>query len=406
VGYQKQVFSGLGWLGLWRGVTRGLAFVKIAIIARVLAPSDYGLFAIAALLLTFLEVFTQTGINVFFVQGEAEIDDYIDTAWVVSVLRGLLIASLIFVSAPLVAIFFSTPQAKGLIYMITLVPLIRGFINPSIAKLQKELEFRKYSYYQISLFVVEAIVTVIMVILTHSALGLVWGMIASSAYDVIFSFVVCSPRPALSFELNKAKHIVGRGKWLTISAIGRYFFEQGDDLLVGRLLGSGSLGIYQMAYKISTLPVTEISDVVGRVTFPVYTKISADKQRLVSAYLKITILIIAASVPFGLFVILFPEFVVNFLLGKQWLDAVSLLRILIVYGVLRSIIANYSALFLAKKRQEYVAMITLVSFLGMAASIFPLILRYGLLGAAWAPLIGTLLTYPFVWYLFKQRLFK
>lgn len=406
MGYKKQVFRGIGWLGVWRGITRGLSFVKIAIIARILAPSSYGLFGIATLLLTFLELLTETGINVFFVQGEGEIDDYIDTAWVVSIVRGLLISLLILVSTPLVVLFFSAPEAKSLLYIIGIVPLIRGFINPSIAILQKELQFKKYSYYKISLFTIEAFVAVIAVIITRSPVGLVWGMLVSSLYDVAISFAICKPWPKFRFNTKKARHIIGRGKWMTMSFVSNYLFEQGDDLFVGKLLGTGSLGIYQMAYKISTLPVTEISDVVSKVTFPVYAKISDDKQRLSSAYVKTTIMIIVASVPFGLFVILFPEFIVNILLGKKWLEVVGLLRILIIYGVLRSIISNYSALFLAKKRQEYVAFTTSVSFLGMAISIYPLIIRYGLLGAAWAPLIGTLVTYPLVWYLYNRKVLK
>ena len=82
-------------MGLLRGSVRFDGFIKLAILARILTPSEFGIFGIAALMLAFLEVMTETGINVFLVQEEGKLEEYISTSWLVSIIRGFLISILL-----------------------------------------------------------------------------------------------------------------------------------------------------------------------------------------------------------------------------------------------------------------------------------------------------------------------
>jgi len=93
-------------MGGLRVSTRLLAFVKIAILARILTPSQFGLFGIALLVLAFLETMTESGINIFLIQEKAKLERYNDTAWLVSIFRGLLISLIIFLSADAISSFF------------------------------------------------------------------------------------------------------------------------------------------------------------------------------------------------------------------------------------------------------------------------------------------------------------
>ncbi|OGY18420.1 MAG: hypothetical protein A2900_03860 [Candidatus Chisholmbacteria bacterium RIFCSPLOWO2_01_FULL_50_28] len=405
MGYFHQAVKGTGWMGGLRLIIRLVALLKLAILARILVPSQFGLFGIASLVVAFLETLTETGINVFLIQDEGDIEEYIDTAWVVSIVRGILIASIIVLSAPLVAIFFSSKDSFQLLLLIALVPFLRGFINPAIVKLQKELQFHKQFIVQSVVVVFEAAITIFLALRMRSVESLIFGMIGGALLEIAISFLLIRPRPKLALEKTKTTRIIGRGKWITAAGFFNYLFHHGDDIVVGKLLGTTSLGLYQMAYKISTLPITEVADVFGKVTFPIFTRISGDTERLRKAFVKTTVGITLLVLPFGIFLFLFPNQVIAFVFGEQWLIAAPALQLLAIFGVIRAISGSSSALFLAVKKQEYVTGLTLVSILGLAVTIVPLVNRYGILGAAASATIGALAALPVIGY-YLRRVFS
>lgn len=405
MGYFRKTIVGISWTGALRGSTRIIAFLKIAVLARLLTPAQFGLFGIAALVLAFLEILTETGMNVFLIQGEGKIEDYINSAWAVSIIRGMIISAIIVISAPFIASFFKSPDSYRLILLISLVPFLRGFINPAIIKFQKELQFNREFALRFSIFFVDASFAVFFVLITRDASGLVWGLIAGVVLEVILSFILFKPRPTLAFEFEKVKRVVGRGKWVTAAGVFKYLFEQGDDIVVGRLLSTSSLGLYQIAYKISTLPITEVAQVFSKVTFPVYVKISKDAARLKRAFIKTTTVIALLVIPIGLILFFFPEKVILIILGPNWLEAASTLRVLSVFGVIKAVSDSSYALFMAVKKQEYVTVLTLVSIFGLAVTIIPLVLRFGIVGAAISALIGLSLSIPVVVY-YSRKVFS
>lgn len=389
-------------MGGLRASTRVIAFLKIAILARILVPEQFGLFGIASLVLVFLEILTETGINIFFIQGEGKIKDYLDTAWIVSIVRGTLISLVIILAAPIIASFFNSPDARSLLILIGVVPFLRGFINPSIVKFQKELQFNKEFLLRFLVFTFDALVAIVLAIMTKSATSLVWGLIAGVFLEILLSFVFIQPRPKLAFELAKVKRVIGRGKWVTAYSIFDYLFRQGDDIIVGRLMDAASLGLYQVAYKISSLPISEVAGVFGKVSFPVFVKISGDTKRLKKAFLKTFLSVGILTLPFCVLFLIFPKQIILLILGDKWLAAAPVLKLLSLFGLIRGLSGPTSALFIALKKQEYVSAVTFVSMLGLAITIVPLVARFGIVGAGLSALVGAIVAWPFiVFYLFK-----
>lgn len=403
--YAKIVAKGVFWTGSSKLLTRLVGFVRIAILARLLTPLDFGVYGVAALVLAFMEIVTETGINVFLVQGEGILKDYIDTAWIVSIFRGLVIFVFLFITSGTIALFFDSQNAALLVKLVAVVALLRGFINPALVSLQKELKFRTEFFFQFTLFAVETITALFFAFTLRSPAALVYAMIASALVEVVLSFVVFDLKPRLNFQMNKFKHVIKRGKWVTMSTLSRYGFEELDDVVVGKLLHTELLGIYQVAYKISSLPLTEIGQVFGKVTFPVYVQLVSDKLRLRRAYLRTLLTITILVIPFGLVFYFFPEFVITLLLGEQWLAATSILKALAVFGVAKAVVYTVYPLFNAMKLQERVATATFISFMGMILTIFPLIARFGAVGAAYAATIGLLLSIPYTFLTLRKVLF-
>ena len=400
--YFKSAVSGVSWIGSLRGFIRIVGFLKIAILARILTPDQFGVFAIATLVLIFLETLTQTGINVYLIQHKRKIDEYVDTAWVISIARGILMFIVLILLSPLIAKFFSSPESRYVIMLISIVPLIKGFINPSIAKIQKDLMFKKDFAIRATLFGIDTVVVIVVAIITKSAASLAIGLMVSAVFEVILSFRLFEPRPKFVYNAKKAKQIIHRGKWVTFAGIFNYGYQNGDDIVVGRVLGSYSLGLYQVAYKISTLPLTEVTQVFGRVNFPIYVKIARDKDRLKKAFKKTLLATVALVLPFGIAIFLFPKLIILIILGENWLEATEVLRVLSIFGVIMAVIYSFNALFLAVKKQEYVMYVSLVAFMGMAIVIIPLVSIYGMVGAAYSAIAGSLLAAPLVIYFYKK----
>ncbi|PIT89418.1 MAG: hypothetical protein COU27_00400 [Candidatus Levybacteria bacterium CG10_big_fil_rev_8_21_14_0_10_36_7] len=400
MGYTKDAVRGLSWLGGYRVIYRGISFGRTAITARLLTPSQFGLFGIVALVFALLETITETSINIFLIQEKDGVDKFINTAWVVSIIRGIIIAVFIVLLASPVSAFFNSPEVYSLMLLMAIAPLIRGFINPSVAKFIKELKYNREFYYRSSIFLVESAATIIFASYYQSATGLVLGLILGATFEVAISFLFVRPTPIFSFELDLFKNVFQRGKWLTATGIFNYLYHNLDNIVIGKFLGSSPLGLYQMAYKISYLPISEISDVFGQVTFPVFVKMSEDVERLRKAYFKSILLISALTIPVGVIFFLFPQLLIRIVLGDQWIAAAPALQVLAAFGVIRAISISAVAPFYAVKRQEVITLVTLVSVIVLAITIIPLVSILGIVGAAYSALLGAIVPIPIIIFYF------
>ncbi|HUC94641.1 MAG TPA: oligosaccharide flippase family protein [Candidatus Saccharimonadales bacterium] len=404
MGYLKDTLKGLSWITALRVLYRVIGVIRIGIIAHLLTPYGIGIFGVVTIVLAFLEILTETGINVFLIQQKEDLDGYFDTAWVVSIIRGVLIAILIIATAGPVSSFFSSPESKLLLYLVALVPLIRGFINPSVVKFRKDLLFHKEFAYRILVFSVESVVSILGVIILRSTYGLVYGLIAGAIFELFYTFIVARPWPKFRFDAIKSKRVINMGKWVTIFGIFDYFYTQSDNIVVGRLLGVAPLGIYDNAYTISTAPLTEVGTIFYTVVFPVFSKISGEASRLKSAFIKNTLANVVLMTGAGIFIFIFAAPIVHILFGKGWEAAIPVVKLLSVLGVVRGVTGSTGSLLMAKEKQKYTAVITIVSTLGLWATIVPLTRAYGLIGAGMSAIFGTLISLPFTVYYVRKTL--
>ncbi len=158
-----------------------------------------------------------------------------------------------------------------------------------------------------------------------------------------------------------------------------------------------------MAYRISLIPLTDISDVIAKVTFPVYVQISEDRKRLRKAFLKTISAVLAITIPIGAILFIFPESIIRLLLGEQWLPAAQVLRVLAVFGVIRAVASFSTLMFLSIGKQKLVTLITFVGLFALGVTIVPFIVKWGIIGAAYAALCGTVIScLVSLYYVFKE----
>ncbi len=385
---KKVIYSG-GWVFAMRLGGRALGFVRTIILARLLAPEDFGLLGIAMLAILILDTFTQTGFYAALVQQKKDVKPYLDTAWTVSVIRGTVLCLILFLSAPLVADFFNSPGAETVIKILAATTLLTGFRNSGIVFFQKELEYKKQFIYQFSGTIGDFIVSVILAFVLRNVWALVWGGLAAAGIRLVMSYVVHPYRPRFVLEAGKIKEMFTFGRWVTVSGILVFFVTQGDDIFVGRMISAAALGLYQMAFLLSNLPATEITNALSKVTFPAYSKIGNDLARIKKAYLEVLQITSFTAMPLagGIFILAY-EFVEIFL-GAKWLPIVPAMQVLVAAGIVRAIMATAGPVFDGIGRPDINTKLQAIRLTIMLLLIFPFVKWWGIFGAAMAVLIST-----------------
>ena len=127
MGYSKDIVKGISWIGSLSFLTKAAGFLEVIILARILAPAQFGAYSIALIALGLLETITETGVNIVLIQ-EKNTEKYINSAWIVSIIRGIVISIVLIISAPFVSSFFHSSESLSLLYLVSVVPFLRGFI--------------------------------------------------------------------------------------------------------------------------------------------------------------------------------------------------------------------------------------------------------------------------------------
>jgi O-antigen/teichoic acid export membrane protein len=380
----------------FRSIERAGGLVQLVVLARVLSPDDFGMVALAMLAMAALDAFSQTGFDIALIQKKGNIGDYLDTAWSVQVLRGLAAFSIMFISAPWVASFFHSPESTIIIRVLAVVPLLRGFTNIGVIYFQKDLEFRRYVAFELAGTLTNMLVAVTTAVVWRSVWALAAGLVAGHVARCFTSFRLHPYRPRFRIDWAKTGEVFLFGRWITANTIVGFVLLNGDNAVLGKLLGTASLGLYQVAFKIANITMTEITRILFRVTLPAFSKLQDDRERLRPAFLKSLdiVLFLSAPVTAGI-IFLGPDFVRIFL-GEKWLPMVTGLQILAVSGLIRSVVATGSSLYLAVSRPSLEFLTTFVSTAGMAIAVFPFTVRWGLTGTSAAVLLGNALVLP-IW---------
>ena len=378
----QRVVKGGFWVFLLRITQQLFNFVRLVILARILSPNDFGLMGIALLTMATLDTFSQTGFQQALIQKKEDIKPYLDSAWTVLILRGFILFAILFFIAPYAAIFFNAPEAKPIIQVIGFAVLFQAFTNIGVIYFQKELVFNKQFIYQISGTLADFAVAISAALILRSVWALVFGLLAGNAVRCFVSYLIHPYRPHLNLDLEKARELFGFGKWVLGSSILVFLITQGDDIFVGKLLGATALGFYQMAYRISNIPATEITHVISQVTFPAYSKLQDNISKLREAYLKVLQVTAFLSFPIaGLIFVLAPDFTKIFL-GEKWMPMVPAMQILVFAGLVRSIAATTGPVFHAVGKPKIDTKWQIIRLLVLAALIYPFTIKWGILGTS------------------------
>lgn len=400
----SKVLSGGVWVSSLNFLNRLLEIVKLIVLARLLSPSDFGLMGIALLALAALERLSQLGVDQALIQEEKDdIDRYLSTAWSLKIARAVLVITILYLGSSAISNLLGEPQAEPILQVIGITYLFRAFMNPATVYFEKDLQFHKYFSLRFSSVIVDVIVAIAFGVVFRNVWALVAGIFARHLTQLLVSYRIDPFRPSLELDTEKAKELLGFGKWIWATGITTFVSTQGDDGFVAWLLGADALGFYQMAFRLSNAPATEISKVISKVAFPTYSALQNQKNRLKRTYLNTLEITFYITVPMAVgILIVAPEFTVV-VLGEKWEPIVPALQVMAVAGFVRGITATGGAIFRGTGAPEWDFRMNLLRAVTILVTIWPLTNYMGITGAAISITVGIGITIP-VWLVVSRRI--
>jgi O-antigen/teichoic acid export membrane protein len=397
--------SAMVWNAIQLFGNKGIFLIRMIILVRLLAPEDFGLFAIATSATGFLVSITNVGLIPAAVQAENMDEAKYAAVWTFDMARSILIASLTIIFAPFIAVIFAEPLAVPIIQILALRPLFESMISIKMAAFNRNLAFRPLTYLKIAEATVNAIISISLAKL-FGVWALVFGALGGTISMIIVSYILAPYRPHLMFSWKIVKPLMNFGGWVLITGLITMAGSYGLRIVISRQLGVEGLGLYYIALQFAYLPSDFARELVGVVAFPLFARLQRDISQATRAFRAMFSGLAAILYPICALLIVLTPSLTHHILGPNWAGTEETIRILALV-VMIGIFGEVAATVFRGFGQIYrITMLEVVQSLVTLSFAWVLTSRFGLAGAAlaWLPaiLLSQLLSIYFIQHILDQ----
>jgi O-antigen/teichoic acid export membrane protein len=388
ISFQQRAGSAMVWRSIQLLGIKGIFLARMLILARLVFPEDFGLFAIATSAIGFLMSITNVGLIPAVVQAEDMDERKYAAVWTFDVTRSFLIAFLSIVLAPIIADIFAEPMAVPIIQALALRPLFESMTSIKVTALNRNLSFRPLAYLKI----IEAIVNTVVAVTLASHLGvwsLVLGALGGGLSMVIASYILAPYRPHFLYDWSAIKPLMNFGWWILLTSLVSMAGNYGLRIAISRELGAEGLGLYFIAMQLASVPSDFASELVGGVAFPLFSRLQNDVAQATRVFRALFNGMAAILYPICALLLVLAPTLTHDILGPNWAgtdDVIRILTLVVMIGVFGdvavTVFRGFGQIYRITLLEVVQSSIT-ITFVWMLTS------RFGLVGAAmaWLPSI-------------------
>lgn len=349
--HRAALTRGVQWTAAAQSLRVVLQFGVAIVLARLLAPADFGLLAMASAIIAVVSAVQTLGTHGPLIQRDQLAPVLIDTVFVLNLVLAIGLAAGIYFAAPLLAAMYRSEAVQPLIEVTSFALVLYAFSGVPGSLLRRHLRFGAVAASATLGAVLHAAFAVVLAWLGYGAWSLVIALLVASAGEAIFLLIAARYRPRLRFSWVELRSIAGFSANMTGVNILHLVLQNADSFIIGRWLGAGALGMYGMATRFTRQPVDIfVGSVLGPVLFPAYSRMQRDDE--LTARTMRRVLAGAAFVMFpllgGLAAIVRPF--VEGVLGPQWSPAIALIALMVPIGMARTMLSTANAIFMARNR--------------------------------------------------------
>jgi O-antigen/teichoic acid export membrane protein len=378
-----------------------------AVLARLLTPYEFGLIGMIFTLTGLLQVFGDLGMPTATVQKVNLESHEASTSFWLTVVAGLGLWFVTIAAAPAVAWFYNEPSLVRLTIMCGLIFPVEALGYQHTAILMRRFQFARIAVCEIVSGVAGGIIGIVMAAWGFRASALVAQYVLGAATLTLLAWVFCRWLPSRPSRTRSVLQMLRFGGYLTAYRFVNYFSRNLDNVLVGHVCGTASLGLYARAYALMTYPIALVSGPLSRVALPALSQLQGDAARMREAYMRI--LRVIAFITFPLMTLLFvtADDLIAIMYGKGWAAAVPIFRILCIAGIYQGVYSAAGQVFTASGRTDRMLWSGIVYAMILSISFF-IGVRWQSTGVAWAfVVVSTALLLPYLKYTYAtvdQRL--
>lgn len=333
-GLTRKTLRGLFWSFLERGGHQFIQLIASIILARLLLPEDFGLIAILLVFIAIANNLVDSGFGSALIQKQntTHIDEC--SVFYFNILLSVLVAAMLNLIAPFIADFYGNPILAPLCRVLSLNIIFGAFSVVHVAILTKRVDFKTQSKVSILAALLSGVIGITM---AYRGFG-VWSLIAQTVIATlirtILVWILHDWRPTWIFSYASLRRMFPFGSRLMLSGLLDSIFSNIFPLIIGKLFSPRDVGFFTQADQLQRFPATNLTTIVSRVTFPIFSLVQIDKVRLKKGVRKTLMALALVNFPvmIGLAVVAKPLILV--LLTDKWLPSVAYLQILCVFGLL------------------------------------------------------------------------
>lgn len=348
------VFSGLRWTGFASLSNSALQLLQVAILARMIAPDDFGLMAIVMAILSFAQIFSDLGISNAIIHHREIASRQLSILFWLNVISSGLLAALLALASPFVAKFYGRQELIPLLSLAAMLLVVTSLGQQIRTLGQKRMLFASLAKIDLAAAVVGFSTSVFLAAIGTGVFALLSGALAAAVVSsfLLWYHLADGWRPKLSLQLGQVRHFLKFGAYMIGDNLANTLHSQFDVLLGGRLLGAELIGVYSLQKTLALRVSGVFSPILSRVGLPMLATAQDDNKLLKDVYLNM--ILFTASVNFPIYVMLglFAKEFVYLFFGPGWEVAIPLLRIFAVWGLLRAMGNPVGSLLMARGRAD------------------------------------------------------
>ena len=392
----QRTAAGMAWLTGVQVARQLLSVVSVSILARRIPPSIYGLVGMAVLVTTLLETIRDVGTGTALIRERELPDDLASTGFWLNCGTGIVVTMLVIGLSWPAARFFRQPEVATILKLLSISFFFGALGVVPTAVLTRAMDFRKVAVAQTSGAICGTASAVAIALAGGQVSALVAAALVMSFTTTAVVWLLSPLRVKAVFNLADARRILSFGLHLTGSHVMNYFSRNADNVLVGRYLGSGPLGFYQMGYMLMQLPLYNFTNMLAQVTYPALSRFHEDHGRFRAAYLRTSRLISLLTFPLMLGLGVTAQPFVRVFLGPKWMPVATLLMVFGPLGALQSLCGTLNLVFNTQGRTDLLFRWQIFASICYVCS-FVVGLRWGIMGVA--------ISYSIVWTLLMVPMF-
>ena len=392
---RKQAAAGVKWMTMSAGAANVLQFAQRVLLARLLVPADFGLAGMIFVVVGFADAFADFGIGSAIIQRKNVTSKDLSTLYWLNILSGFVIFAIIILGAPWIAALFGQPRLLKLLPLAALNFLIVPFGQQFQVLLQREMLFDRLAKIEVGAQLAGTVAAVSSALSGGGVVALIIGLLVGAATRTALLMALGWRRwaPTLYFGRENLGGYLRFGVYRVADFGAFYLAANVDTIVIGRYLGPSALGIYTLALQLVVWPLTKINPIIGRVAFPVLSKVQDDDDALKRGFLEMCKLLATFLFPLLAALGASAPWLIPFVFGAKWSASILLLQLLIPVGVVRTLAGPSGQVLLAKGYPELSFLWTLSAGITNAL-VYWMVVRSGAAAVALANSLLSLLFLP------------